>query len=765
MRTHSRVLARAAALVFGAVLALAAGTGSVMATPGAQDGSQRATQRDPGGIQGDHAANKMRDNRVGRIGPTARQRERVAELGASVRWNAFGTPEVLASTGKPLAQGLPAKPVAAAQAYVAANRDLLGLTQGGKAALETLAVAPMGRGAAVLFRQRFGSLHAGVDGLLAVGVRDGAAYYVSSSLARSSAAPADATLSAAAARQIAIKDSGRADADVMKTELVAVPTATGARAAYLVTLGADVNGANGSPVAYATYVDARDGSILLREDLVDHDSDNPEWRVFPNTPPVDYSSTDTRVRWCATATAGCDEVVGSPASPLSWDKDSVTGLPTFTTTGNNSFAVHNWFSNNPFSVGTELATPRPDRDYSYAWTNQWLEQRCNPDTTFTSPQRNDIDAARANLFAMHNREHDWAYHLGFTEALWNMQKDNFGKGGLGNDVEQGNAQAGGVSGGPASGFAARDNANQITPGDGIPPTTNMYLWQPIAGAFYSRCVDGDFDMSVIGHEYGHAITNRMINGPSAGFNSPQGMSESWSDLIAMEYLNEHGYAAPGIRAYTIGEYVTTDPIAGIRNYNMSQSPLNYSSIDYDFVGLQVHASGETWSATNFDIRSAMIARYGAGTPALQKSCANGQTPVTSCPGNRRWAQLMFDSFPLITFSPVSMVDSRNAMLAAGHDPLRRREPGHPVERVRQTRSRCGCGQQRCGRRRPDAELHLSVRERGDSDVPAGRRERRDRAGRQAVRRATTRPERFRSPTPTRLPRSPTRYSWYRGRTT
>ena len=64
---------------------------------------------------------------------------------------------------------------------------------------------------------------------------------------------------------------------------------------------------------------------------------------------------------------------------------------------------------------------------------------------------------------MHNREHDWAYHLGFTEALWNMQKDNFGKGGLGNDVEQGNAQAGGVAGGLASGFAARDNANQITP--------------------------------------------------------------------------------------------------------------------------------------------------------------------------------------------------------------------------------------------------------------------------------------------------------------
>ena len=66
----------------------------------------------------------------------------------------------------------------------------------------------------------------------------------------------------------------------------------------------------------------------------------------------------------------------------------------------------------------------------------------------------------------------------------------------------------------------------------------------------------------------------------------------------MEYLNEHGRSA-GIRAYTIGEYVTTDPIAGIRNYNMSQSRSSYSSIDYDFVGLQVRTR-RTWSATNFD---------------------------------------------------------------------------------------------------------------------------------------------------------------------
>ncbi|HEX2771333.1 MAG TPA: M36 family metallopeptidase, partial [Micromonosporaceae bacterium] len=251
----------------------------------------------------------------------------------------------------------------------------------------------------------------------------------------------------------------------------------------------------------------------------------------------------------------------------------------------------------------------------------------------------------------------------FTEATWNMQRDNFGKPGLGSDPEQGNAQAGGVSGGPPD-FAARDNANQITPRDGLAPITNMYLWQPIAGSFYAPCVDGDFDMSVIGHEYTHAITNRMIAGPNSGVSSPQGMSESWSDQLAMEYLFEHGYAPAGARAFTIGEYVTSDSFAGIRNYNMSASPLNYSSVDYDFVGLQVHASGELWSATNVDIRSAMIQRYGAGDAALQKSCANGQTPVTACPGNRRWVQLVFDSFLHMAVSQVSMVDARDAMLAA-----------------------------------------------------------------------------------------------------
>ncbi|MFB9239416.1 M36 family metallopeptidase [Plantactinospora siamensis] len=660
MRTPSRATAGTTVMLVAAALVLTTGTGGQ-----AEPGHPARTQPDTVRIDGSH--DRTQDNRTGLVAPTTHQRDRAAGLGARARWNSFGTPATLTAPDRPLATGLPADPARAARAYVAANRDLLGLTARGADALEQLAVVPMGEGAAVLFRQRFGDLPAAVDGMLAVGLRKGEVWYVSSSLAPDAAAPQPATLSRADAERAAVRDAATATpATVLRSRLVAVPTPDrGARTAYEVVLGADLTGAQ--PTALSTYVDARDGSVLLREDLVDseHDSDpadNPSWAVYPNSPPKDYSSADRRTRWCFNRAHGCDETLASAASPLPWDVDPATGRSTQTTRGNNAIAVHNWFSNDPYSVGTETATPRPDRQYVYPWTNQWHDSGCSPDA-FTTPQRNDIDAARANLFAMHNRMHDWSYHLGFTEALWNMQDDTFGRGGTGGDHEQGNAQAGGVSGGPPN-FEARDNANQITPGDGIPPTTNMYLWQSIAGSFYAPCVDGDYDMSVIGHEYSHAITNRMIAGPDSGFSSPQGMSESWSDQLAMEYLHEYGYAAPGRRGFTEGEYVTGDPKAGIRNYNMSDSPLNYSAIDYDFVGLQVHASGEVWTATNYDIRDAMLRRYGDAGSAVQRACANGERPVQRCPGNRRWIQLVFDSFPLLTANRISMVDSRDAMLAA-----------------------------------------------------------------------------------------------------
>lgn len=605
---------------------------------------------------GGHADLPDKDARTGHLAPTTRQQS--AARGVTVRWNPLGTPASVTDTG-PLAAGLPGDPERVARAYLTGHRDLFGLDAAAVAALEKVAVNPIGEGAAVLLRQRFGDLPAGYDGLAAIGVSGGKVVSVTSTLSRHTAAPPSATLSRDDAVAAAGRDAGIAVSrgDVRQVRLVAVPTAEGVRSAYQVTL-MDASGAE--PKAVTSYVDARSGAVLVRENLVDHDGDNPRWSVFPATPPGDYSSRDTRQIWCFRPARGCRFVVGGdPSSGRPWDVDPATGASTATSLGNAARTYENRASDDPFSVGTRTNAPRADRTYVYPWANQWYRSKCDP-ATLDSPQEADLEAAMSNLFVQHNRMHDWSYRLGFTESAWNMQVDNGDRGGLGGDPEQGNAQAG------ARFASIRDNANQITPPDGVPAITNMYLWQPIAGAFYSPCVDGDFDMSVIGHEYGHAISGRMVGGPDTGWRGPQAgaMNESTSDLLAMEYLNEYGLRAPGRTPYVTGAYVTGEPRTGIRNYDMSRSPLNYSDLGYDLVGTQVHADGEVWSATQFDLRQAFVDRYGDGNDRLQRECADGKVPVEECPGNRRWAQLSFDALLLMASGAVSYVDHRNALLAA-----------------------------------------------------------------------------------------------------
>src|SRR5213075_2139633 len=52
-------------------------------------------------------------------------------------------------------------------------------------------------------------------------------------------------------------------------------------------------------------------------------------------------------------------------------------------------------------------------------------------------------AAVVQLFYWNNWMHDQLYALGFTEAAGNFQTDNFGRGGLGQDAVQADAQDGG----------------------------------------------------------------------------------------------------------------------------------------------------------------------------------------------------------------------------------------------------------------------------------------------------------------------------------
>jgi hypothetical protein len=403
----------------------------------------------------------------------------------------------------------------------------------------------------------------------------------------------------------------------------------------------------------------------------------PKWKVFPANPllggdeyPWNVPNEDTRELWCWESTVGqppaalpeCDREVQNLASRAPWDVSVRTGTPTFTTWGNNARTAEAWGS--PLTPGpTGFRPVSASREYAYPWTNAWSESSCF--SPFVPGQSHDVAAAATNLFVMHNRMHDWTYHLGLTERHWNAQDSNFGTGGTAeNDPVLGQVQAGALTGGFPS-YLGRDNANMISLPDGVSPITNMYLWQPVAGTFYPPCVDGDFDMSVIGHEYGHMVENRMIGkGGTRGGHHAGAMGESSGDLMGVEVLNEYGFVpVAGENPFAVGAYVTGNKQRGIRNFGMNASPLNFSDLGYDLTGPQVHADGEIWSATNYDIRQALVAKYGAGDAATQLECAEGRRPADSCPGNRRWIQLMFDAFLLMPTAP-SMLDARDAYLAA-----------------------------------------------------------------------------------------------------
>ena len=410
----------------------------------------------------------------------------------------------------------------------------------------------------------------------------------------------------------------------------------------------------------------------------------PKWSMFLANPSLDYSASDTRDLGCWESVVngepipGCDLELKNLAARAPWDYDPRTNAPSFTTKGNAALTGEAWLS--PLTPAEQYRPVAADRNYSFPWQNRWQASGCSP--TALTPGGNDIDAAVTNLFAMHNRMHDWSYFLGFTETTYNLQDSNYGNTSPGPfpgreaDPEIGNSQAGALTGGAPS-YLGRDNANQITLQDGIPGITNMYLWQPIAAAFYAPCVDGDYDMSVIGHEYTHAISNRMVAGPDTGLVADQSraMGESWSDLAAVEYLSEYGYVPTGgENPFAVGPYVTGNHQTGIRNYAMNDSPLNYSDVGYDSAcntdivfnectgETQVHADGEIWSATNYSLREALVAKHGSGDAATQRRCADGQLPADQCPGNRRWIQIMFDAF-LLMQSDVSMLDARDAYLA------------------------------------------------------------------------------------------------------
>ncbi|HUR51309.1 MAG TPA: M36 family metallopeptidase [Mycobacteriales bacterium] len=415
------------------------------------------------------------------------------------------------------------------------------------------------------------------------------------------------------------------------------------------------------------------------------------WRVFGSNPQLARNgvvSKDDRYRACSGAVAPADnplqkelrdcQFVWNDGSRVPYDVNPVTGLPTFTTLGNNALTT-NAQGSTSLTPGAPLLPPvSPTRDYAPPFTDAWHTSQCDPVSLLT-PARADIDAAVVNLFVGHNRVHDFSYRLGLTEKRGALQVSNYGQSGpevAEGDPELGNAQNGALQGGQGLG---RDNANQLTFQDGVPGITNQYLFQPVVG-FASPCTDGDLDGAVFLHEFTHATSNRLIAGPATSLSGKQGgsMGESWSDLTAIEYMNAFGLAGGrGEHPYSMGAYVTGNSFRGIRDFNAlpQNNPLNYGDMGFDATGPEVHADGEIWNAVQMTVRQALVARWDKKYPskdrALQIACAVGRYPSGAkapawnhCPGNRRYITYQYDAMILQANGAPSMVDMKNVELAA-----------------------------------------------------------------------------------------------------
>jgi extracellular elastinolytic metalloproteinase len=174
-----------------------------------------------------------------------------------------------------------------------------------------------------------------------------------------------------------------------------------------------------------------------------------------------------------------------------------------------------------------------------------------------------------------------------------------------------------------------NNANMSTPPNGISPTMQMYLFHEPGlpdSLDHEVPTTGALDPSVLYHEYTHGLSNRLVvdsNGNSTLNDIQAGaMGEAWSDYYAMDYLVSHGlikdtkkpgqllegkYVAGGAHlirtmaidcprnAHTKG--CQSGAIAGVHGGYVYG---DFSSI----IGIpEVHASGEIWGQTLWDLRT------------------------------------------------------------------------------------------------------------------------------------------------------------------
>ncbi|MEU7005588.1 M36 family metallopeptidase [Streptomyces sp. NPDC046332] len=545
-----------------------------------------------------------------RVEPTAGQLRAAQELDdTAIRWSRFGTPRLLTPQGRnALTTTSTTDPRTLALDHIRDHADLYGLSDADLDALSVVRsyrtehngvrhvfVGQSDRGVPVHGARLSVAVDSAgriltVTGSLVPGARatGPVALDKSAALDRAAASVGSDTPSATATA------TGNTDADsdgapTATATRVTFPLADGtARPAWRTTLTAD------NHHLYDTVVDAGTGAVLLRTDRTS--DEGPEGRVFTVQNPTLGSATTV------------------PFSGLgrSW----VTGR---VTTGNNAEVSQDVEGQG--TLGYQPQTPAAGdpayQHFNYTFTDAF---RTSGGTDLIT----DRDAVVTQAFYYANRMHDHLYSLGFDEASGNFQEDNLGNGGAGSDRVQVYVDFD-ASGGSAC------NANFGTPDDGQNPTMRLFVGRASCNNHnMHRAMNGD----TIAHEYSHGLSHRLVGGGDLGNGAQTGaLGEGWGDAVATSMWNDPVY----------GEY-NNGRATGVRRVAYDNSDLTYADL-CDDGSCQVHADGEIWATTMWDMRTALVGAYGYAT------------------GKQRHEQLMVDGMKLTPSTP-DFLDARDGILAA-----------------------------------------------------------------------------------------------------
>jgi hypothetical protein len=244
------------------------------------------------------------------------------------------------------------------------------------------------------------------------------------------------------------------------------------------------------------------------------------------------------------------------------------------------------------------------------------------------------------MFYFTNTFHDWLAggRIGFTAAAGNFE---------GSDKLVAQALDGAnIAGDGFPDLNHIDNANMSTPPDGLSPRMQMYLFitDPTFGEFIQGNSGDEAD--IVYHEYTHGLSNRLVvdaGGVSTLGNIQAGsMGEAWSDWYAYDFLARKGYT-PDVKGtdgdVRVGQYVgagqdliRTQPLdcrVGSHSPKCPGALAGQGGYTYGDFGKiigrpEVHADGEIWGETLWDLRDALgaDATESLVTRAMELSPAN-----------------------------------------------------------------------------------------------------------------------------------------------